>query len=181
MKINIHALPNNFTIHPDKAKEIFEYISNDMQEDPYSDEATYYFLLNFYVKELLVEKTEFDFVLDICNLGTTSYKYIFDQFLNIFPEVLTSLNTGADFTLDLIEQGWDNYYHFTVKDYLYSIKAVSIFGSDVGEIEFVKVDEVKRIFNTIKNTFLNVMKYHFNDDFYHIYEKYLDVNSYDID
>ena len=84
MKINMHTLPNNFTIHPDKAKEIFEYISNDMQEDPYSDEVTYYFLLNFHVKELLVEKTEFDFVLDICNLGTTSYKYIFDQFLNIF-------------------------------------------------------------------------------------------------
>ena len=64
---------------------------------------------------------------------------------------------------------------------MYSIKAVNIFGSDVGEIEFVKVDEVKRIFNTIKNTFLDVMKYHFNDDFYQIYQKYLDVNSYDID
>lgn len=181
MKIEISTLSEHFTIHPDKAKEIFEYISNDMQEDPYSDEATYYFLLNFHVKELLVEKTEFDFVLDICNFGTTSYKYIFDQFLNIFPKVLTSLNTGTDFTLDLIEQGWDNYYHFTAKDYLYSIKAVNIFGSDVGEIEFVKVDEVKRMFNTIKNTFLDVMKYHFNDDFYQIYQKYLDVNSYDID
>lgn len=181
MKIEISTLSEHFKIQPNEAKNIFDCIQSDMTDDPYSDEATYYFLLNFHVKELLVEKTEFDFVLDICNLGTTSYKYIFDQFLNIFPEVLTSLNNGTDFTLDLIEQGWDNYYHFTVKDYLYSIKAVNIFGSDVGEIEFVKVDEVKRIFNTIKNTFLDVMKYHFKDDFYQIYQKYLDVNSYDID
>ncbi|WP_111859536.1 hypothetical protein [Acinetobacter sp. CFCC 10889] len=177
MQIELLSSSHHYQIQPDEAKKIFNHVENDMNDDPYSDEGTYYFLLNFYLKEYLLEHTDFNFILDICHLGKTYYKYIFDQFLNIFPEILNALKTRSHFTIDMIEQGWDNYYHFTFNDGFYLIHATNIYGADVGKNETIKIDDALFIFYQIKNTFLNLIQRHLNDDFYQIYKKYLYIED----
>lgn len=175
MIIEIRFPQNGFKV--DKAIElkICENIENEIKEDPFSDEYTYYFLLNYYVKKILIEKKGFDFQLELCGLHKTSYKFFFDQFLNIFPDILKSLNTKSNFTLDMIEQGYDNYYNFNLNGDFYVINAVNIYNIQIGENEVISVDEVVDVFDRIKEFFLSMVKSYFTEDFYMLYKKYLGI------
>lgn len=152
MQIELHLPTHHLQIQSAEAVNIFNHIESEMQEDPYSDNATYYFLLNFHVKEYLIEHTDFDFILTICHLEKASYKYVFDQFLNIFPEILNAIKTKNHFTIDMIEQGWDNYYHFTFNDGFYSIHATNIYDAVVGKNESIKIDDAIIIFDRIRKS-----------------------------
>ncbi|WP_372403301.1 hypothetical protein ACDW34_12415 [Acinetobacter piscicola] len=176
MIMEIKYLKNNFKMSTIEVEKLIRVINKEMKEDPYSDEYTYYFLLNDYVNKILIDNISFDFYLEICGFQKRSYKYVFNQLLDILPDILKSLKIGGDFVVDMIEQGYNNYYNFSIKKEFYLVKSINIYQEPVGKDEILNVSDLILTFDNIKNNFLELIANHFSDELYQIYYDYLNFD-----
>lgn len=176
MIMEIKYLKNNFKMSTIEVEKLIRVINKEMKEDPYSDEYTYYFLLNDYVNKILIDNISFDFYLEICGFQKRSYKYVFNQLLDILPDILKSLKIGGDFVVDMIEQGYNNYYNFSIKKEFYLVKSINIYQESVGKDEILNVSDLILTFDNIKNNFLELIANHFSDELYQIYYDYLNFD-----
>ncbi|QOW46972.1 MULTISPECIES: hypothetical protein [Acinetobacter] len=76
----------------------------------------------------------------------------------------------------MIEQGYNNYYNFSIKKEFYLVKSINIYQEPVGKDEILNVSDLILTFDNIKNNFLELIANHFSDELYQIYYDYLNFD-----